>query len=214
MAKAELSEIHDHILRADVLKALGNIMYDMTKPSKEDATKWASPHIQQLRGKYTALEEFWLYIESQWLSKVHMWVVGFLNLPYAGHDTNAAIGNYHEYMKSVLKAERSRMTRRRVDWCIYALTGDVLHHYRYNALQKRHGFVDNKKNQDIVVASLLKARDIPDSDVTLPDVLGGTATMTSTTQRHIQYTVHNPDSDFGFCTCMHLQRGNICKHKV
>ena len=143
-----------------------------------------------------------------------MWVVGFRNLPYAGQDTNAAIENYHGYMKSVLKAERSRMTGRRVDWCIYALTGDVLHHYRYSALRKRHGFVDNKKKQDIVVASLLKARDIPDSDVTLPDVSGGTAMVTSTTQRHIQYTVHNPDSDFGFCTCMHSQRGNICKHQV
>ena len=73
-----------------------------------------------------------------------MWIVGFKNLLYRGRDTNAAIESYHSYMKSVLKAERSRMTGRRMDWCIHALIRDVYTHYWYQRFWKDHGFVDNR----------------------------------------------------------------------
>ena len=57
------------------------------------------------------------------------------------------------------------MTGRSVDWCITALTEDVLDHYQYKDLRKEKGFVDNKKMQDCVVESILKARAIPDDDI-------------------------------------------------
>jgi hypothetical protein len=138
-----------------------------------------------------------------------MWVLGFRNLNYCGQDTNAAIEGYHGFAKSILKSERSRMIGRRVDWCITALTEDVLDHY-----WKEKGFVDNKKMQDCVVESILKARAIPDDDVTLPIIDGDTALVTSTEHRHLRYTVHNPGSEWGVCNCVWAQRGNICKHHV
>jgi hypothetical protein len=153
-------------------------------------------------------------MKEQWQEKAHMWVVGFRKLDYCGQDTNAAIEGYHGFAKSILKSERSRMTGRRVDWCITALTEDVLDHYWYKDLRKEKGFVDNKKMQDTVVDSILKARQIPDIDVTLPKTDGDTAFVTSTTHRHLRYTVHNPGSEWGVCNCVWEQRGNICKHHV
>jgi hypothetical protein len=39
-------------------------------------------------------------MEENWPHKIHMWVVGFQNLPYLGQDTNAAIESYHGTLKS------------------------------------------------------------------------------------------------------------------
>ncbi|KAG0554069.1 hypothetical protein KC19_12G059900 [Ceratodon purpureus] len=38
--------------------------------------------------------------------------------------------------------------------------------------------------------------------------------VTSTSHRHLRYTVHNPGSEWGLCTCVWAQRGNMCKHHV
>ena len=92
-----------------------------------------------------------------------MWVVGFRNLPYARQDTNVAINSYHNYMKSTLKVERSRMTRQRVDWCIQALTGDGLIYYWYLALRKKYDFVENRKKCAIIAFAFILARDISDT---------------------------------------------------
>ena len=196
------------------MRELGLMMYDRTSRPGEEGKEWARNRILELEKKYPKENEFWQYMKEQWLDKAHMWVVGFRNLKYCGQDTNAAIEGYHGFAKSILKSERSRMTGRRVDWCITALTEDVLDHYWYKDLRKEKGFVDNKKQQDTVVNSILKARLIPDSDVTLPESDGGFALVTSTSHRHLRYTVHNPDSEWGVCNCVWAQRGNMCKHHV
>ena len=153
-------------------------------------------------------------MKEQWLEKAHMWVVGFRRLDNCSQDTNVVIERYHGFAKSILKSERSRMTGQRVDWCITALTEDVLDHYWYKDLRKEKGFVDNKKMHDTVVGSILKARKIPDIDVTLPDKDGDTALVTSTKHQHLRYAVHNPGSEWGVCNYVWAQRGNICKHHV
>ena len=200
--------------RAAILKELGAIMYDRSAPEGPEGKDWAKERIEELRKKYPQEEEFWEYMENHWLDKVHMWVVGFRKLKYCGQDTNAAIEGYHGFSKSILKSERSRMTGRRVDWCITALTEDVLDHYWYKDLLKEKGFVFNKKIQDSVVNSILKARSIPDEDVTLPAMDEDVALVTSTDHRHLRYTVHNPGSEWGVCNCVWAQRGNLCKHHI
>ena len=196
------------------MKELGEIMYDRSSPPGAEGKDWAKKKLEELEKKYPKENEFWAYMKEQWLDKVHMWVVGFRNLNYCGQDTNAAIEGYHGFAKSILKSERSRMTGRRVDWCITALTEDVVDHYWYKDLRKEKGFVDNKKMQDTVVDSILKARNIPDTDVTLPVEEGDTAMVTSTSHPHMRYTVYNPGSEWGVCNCIWAQRGNMCKHHV
>jgi hypothetical protein len=63
-----------------------------------------------------------------------MWVVGNRNLPYAWHDNNVAIGNYHANLKAILCSSKGRFHGRRVDWAIHELVGDVLVHYWYQSL--------------------------------------------------------------------------------
>lgn len=166
--------------RAAILKELGMLMYDRSSPPGEEGKAWAQQRIEELAKKYPGGVHLWDYIRTQWIDKVHMWVVGFRNLSYCGQDTNAAIEGYHGFAKSILKSKRSIMTGRRMDWCIAALTEDVLDHNWYKDIRKEKGFVDNKKMQDCVVESILKARAIPDDDVTLPVIGGDTALVTST----------------------------------
>jgi hypothetical protein len=73
-----------------------------------------------------------------------MWVVGYHNLPYARQDTTATIENYHPNLKATFHSSKG-FHGRQVDRAIHALVGDVLTHYWYNALQKSHVFVINKK---------------------------------------------------------------------
>ena len=132
-------------------------------------------------------------------------------MSYCGQDTNTAIKGYHGFAKPILKSKRSRITGRRVDWCITALTEDVLDHYWYKDLREEKGIVDNKKMQDCFVESILKARAIPNEDVTLPVNDGDIALITSTKHCDLHYTVHNPGSKWGVNNCVW---GNMCKHHV
>ena len=168
------------------------MMYDKTSPSGFESTSWAKDKLDELSNKYPEEKELWDYMQKQWQNKAHMWVVGYRNLPYAGQDTNSAIEQYHGFLKSMLKSERSRMVGRHVDWTITALTEEVHDHFWYKGLRKENGFVDNKKMQNATVTALMKARDIPDADVTLNVLPGNHALVTSAKHRHIRYIVHNP----------------------
>ena len=185
-----------------ILKDLASIMYNKTRPLGHTATTWVIQKLQHLERTYPRAVEFWEYVNLQWLPKVHMWVVGYRNMPYAGQDTNAAIELYHNYMKSILKVEKSRMTSIRVDWCIHDLTGDVYTHYWYSSLTKIHGFVENQKEHSITVSTLVLTWEIPDSNVSLLSANGGPAFVTFTTSRHVQYAIYN-HLLFATCTCVH-----------
>ena len=65
-----------------------------------------------------------------------------------------------------------------------------------------------------MVDSILKAREILDTNVTLPEIDGDTAIITSTTHCHMRYTVYNLGSKWNVCNCIWAQHGNMCKHHV
>jgi hypothetical protein len=60
-----------------------------------------------------------------------------------------------------LRASKSQLSGRLLDWCIHHLLEDVLPHYLYQSLRKNWGFVPNKKQERFVVNIVLCARDIP-----------------------------------------------------
>lgn len=115
--------------------------------------------------------DFWVYLRSQWLIKVPLWVVGYGDLSYAGQNTNATFENYHIYLKSVLKEERFCLAGRRLDWCIRKLSL-VSRHYRYQHFRMIYWFIDNSKKQAVAVGAIIKARENLDSDVSLPEYDG------------------------------------------
>lgn len=87
-------------------------------------------------------------------------------------------------------------------------------HYWYTSFRKEGGFVDNKKKHNIAVDAMLRARSIPDTDVTLPTYAGGPAFVTSQSYRHLRYVVYNPEIEMECCNYVHAQRRNICKHQI
>ena len=60
--------------------------------------------IGTLETHYPILCEFRKYVMTQWLFKVHMYMVGSHNMLYPGQDTNAIIESYPSFMKSIMKA--------------------------------------------------------------------------------------------------------------
>jgi hypothetical protein len=149
-----------------------------------------------------------------WLPKLSMWIMDNRHIPHAGQDTNAAIESYHSNMKGMLKASRSRLIGRRVDWLIHDLTHDVVKKYEYNHYLQENGFVSNKKAQCMVINSVMQTNKIPDSCVLLPSEGVGPAYMASAKRGHIKYAVYNPNTEWACCECMHAQKGNFCKHQI
>jgi hypothetical protein len=146
------------------------------------------------------------------LPKIAMWVIGNCNLPYVGQHTNVVIENYHANLKATLRSSKGMFHGRWIDWAIYALVGDVLIHYWYNALWQSHGFVINKKQIFFVINVVIKAKMIPDSCVTLPSTPFGVALVMSKKHPPNKYWVHNPKSKWASCDYPWAQHGNICKH--
>ena len=212
--KQAVAKIKDHAIRAGVLKGLGRIMYDTKCPPGDEMGPWALRQLNALEDSFPIVNNFWAYFNKQWADKTHMWVVGHRNLPYAGQDTNAAIESYHSNLKATLRAAKGRAHGRRLDWVIYELTEEILSHYWYQAMRKQHGFVPNLKQEQFVINAVLKAREIPDSCVTLPIADDGPAIVTSKTNASKLYSVYNPDCEWGSCDCLWALKGNICKHQI
>jgi hypothetical protein len=212
--KQAVAKIKDHAVRAGVLKGLGRIMYDTKCPHGDDMGPWAIRQLNALRESFPIVSNFWAYFDKQWADKTQMWVVGHRNLPYAGQDTNAAIESYHSNLKATLRASKGRAHGRRLDWVIYELTEDILSHYWYQAMRKQHGFVPNLKQEQFIINAVLKAREIPDSCVTLPIATEGPALVSSRNNAEKLYTVYNPDCEWGCCDCLWAMKGNICKHQI
>lgn len=105
-----------------------------------------------------------------------MWVVDCCNLSYAGQDINTAIKGHYGNVKCVLKAKRCRLAGRRVDWIVKMMVKIATRHLDFC---KMYGFVDNQKKHDFLVSYIIKARDILDADVTLPQFEGGLVLVTS-----------------------------------
>jgi len=81
-------------------------------------------------------------------------------------------------------------------------------------MRKQHGFVPNLKHEQFVINAVLKAREIPDSCVTLPIADDGPALVTSKNNASKLYFVYNPDCEWGCCDCVWALKGNICKHQI
>ena len=143
--KQSCAKITSPILRATVLEEMGSVMYVREGPRGADVEPWAMVKIMHLTKKYLLATDFWCYVEDQWLFWAHMWVVGYMELPYAGQDTNTAIEGYHSTLKATLKSRKCHMLGRRVDWLIHELTGEVWTHFWYQCLRKRFEFVINKR---------------------------------------------------------------------
>ena len=96
---------------------------------------------------------------------------------------------------------------RRMDWLIYHLTGDVLTHYWYNVQCKTFGFIRNKNQEGIVASAIIRANDIPDTNVLIcedEDV----AYVGSVNNHPKVWTIKCPNSEWALCDLSRRQTGH------
>jgi hypothetical protein len=101
-----------------------------------------------------------------------------------------------------------------MDWLIYHLTRDVLHHYWYAVQCKLYGYIRNKNAEWVATSAVLRARDIPDHFVKLYHGDQDIAQVISVSSYPTIYTVLAPGEEYAQCNCVWAEHGNICKHAV
>ena len=96
----------------------------------------------------------------------------------------------------------------RVDLLIHELNEETLTHFLYQSLRKQFGFVINKRHEYIVVEALLKARNIPNANVTLFIEDKALAIVRSCNKPHMVYksSILYPN---GFPTLVRMLSGDI-----
>ena len=100
-----------------------------------------------------------------------------------------------------------------MEMLIYHLTGDVLTHYWYSVQCKAFGFIRNKKQKGIVALAIIRANDIPDTNVLIcmdEDV----AYVGSVNNRPKVWTIKCPNSEWAQCDCPVANEGMICNHTI
>ena len=199
--------------RTTVLQMLGDIMYGKGCSVDDDPVDWALHQLDRISNSRPLSTAFMKYMDENWRAKTPMWCVGARRIPHAGQNTNAAIESYHCNLKSVLNSAKERFVGRRMDWLIYHLTGDVLTHYWYSVQCKAFGFIRNRKQEGIVASAIIRANDIPDTNVLIcedEDV----AYVGSVNNRPKVWTVKSPNSEWAQCDCPAAKEGMICKHCI
>jgi hypothetical protein len=195
-------KIKDVVVWAKVLKNMGRIMHDIVQPDGKTPLDFAKEELQKLMEMILDVQTYWSYVISKWVPKCEMWVMGNQNLPYASHDTNAAIESYHANLKAILRVTKSRLCGRWVAWCRHQLLGDVLLHYWYQSLRKNWGFVPNKKQEQFVINIVLHARDIPNSCLTFPKDNGGYVIVIFWKHEYVNYKAYNLEFEWVYCECL------------
>lgn len=212
-AENAVKKISNAAERTTVLQMLGDIMYGKGCNVDDDPVDWALSQLDSISNSRPLATSFMKYMNEVWRAKTPMWCVGARRIPHAGQNTNAAIESYHCNLKSVLNSAKERFVGRRMDWLIYHLTGDVLTHYWYSVQCKAFGFIRNRKQEGIVASAIIRANDIPDTNVLIcedEDV----AFVGSVNNRPKVWTVKCPNSEWAQCDCPVANEGMICKHTI
>jgi hypothetical protein len=88
-----------------------------------------------------------------------------------------------------------------LDWLIFHLVGNVFIPYWYSVQCKLFGYVRNKKQEGIVASTLLRVRDIPNSNVLLCLDEEDIAYVTSINHTPKVWTIHIPSYEWAQCDC-------------
>ncbi len=119
------------------------------------------------------------------MHKTTMWCVGNCKIPHARQDTDVAMESFHNNMKQIFMSFREWFTRCRLDWLIFHLVGNVFTHYWYDVQCKLFRYVRRKK-KGIVASTVLRVRDILDSNV-CQVLMGRTLHMLHPSTTHPKY---------------------------
>ncbi|BBN19715.1 hypothetical protein MPTK1_8g13000 [Marchantia polymorpha subsp. ruderalis] len=201
--------------RALMFRKLGEIMYLSNAQSLSlcNMETHALKQVDMFMEFFSQETEFISYFQETWLPKIGVWIKAAQNLAHTNQDINCAIETYHWNFKARLRQEVKTLEGRRIDWFIHKLVKDVDSHFWFMDFSKRWGL---STAEDITSEStVLQAASIPDSNVSVPlEHEKVAATVISTKDPSVRYTVYNPDTEWACCDCEWARRGNMCKHQV
>ncbi|KAL3699403.1 hypothetical protein R1sor_017425 [Riccia sorocarpa] len=201
--------------RAIMFQKLGEIMYLSSTQSLSlcSMETHALKQVDMFLESFYQEKDFISYFRDTWLPKIGMWIKAAQNLAHTNQDINCAMETYHWNFKSRLRQEVKVLEGRRIDWFIHKLVKDVDSHFWYMDFCRRW---DLSNSEDMVSEStVLQAASIPDSSVTFSlEHENITATVISTRDPSVRYTVYNSDTEWACCDCEWARRGNMCKHQV
>jgi hypothetical protein len=129
-----------------------------------DLVLWVQLQVDIMATKLPNASWFIEYLKNHWMHKTTMWCVGNCKIPHARQDTDVAMESFHNNMKQIFMSFREWFTRCRLDWLIFHLVGNVFTHYWYDVQCKLFRYVRRKK-KGIVASTVLRVRDILDSNV-------------------------------------------------
>eukprot|EP01018_Ginkgo_biloba_P015870 Gb_38240 [translate_table: standard] len=92
-------KFHDYLVRREMFKDLGDIMYNQYHATNIMET------IECFMHKYQDQIEFLDYFRKRWMHRIDMWVKAMRRLPHSNQETNGAIEAYHGTLKDRLSRE-------------------------------------------------------------------------------------------------------------
>eukprot|EP01018_Ginkgo_biloba_P018772 Gb_32191 [translate_table: standard] len=114
---------HDYLVRREMFKDLGDIMYNQSHATNIMET------IECFMHKYRDQTEFLDYFRKRWMHRIDMWVKAMQRLPHSNQETNGAIEAYHGMLKDRLSREARTGSSRRLDWLVHVLSTRVHAYY-------------------------------------------------------------------------------------
>ncbi|CAM6098660.1 unnamed protein product [Calypogeia fissa] len=185
---------------------LGEIMYEINK----------DPVVESIRFMLywgDTQPVFVEYYKTFWHTKITKWVVNLRRFKHANQNTNGAIERGHNTLKGHLRLEKTSKVGRKIVWLVEQLVHQLEHYYWCMSCMKWQGRVRNRKIEDIIWKAILKARTIPDQDVTFEED-GNIALVRSQKNPENWHAVEGWAGNACVCTCGSSVQGNTCKHQI
>ncbi|KAL3693904.1 hypothetical protein R1sor_007555 [Riccia sorocarpa] len=152
------STVKDPFQKAEMNRALGNIMY-----CSQEEDPWVLS--EQFMVKWKDETSFMQYYEKIWHSRIERWAKGFRSYAHGNQDSQGSIERWHATLKQYLRGSRKEKSSRRVVWLITQLTDSFEPFYYCTSELKRQGHIRNRIVTKHVKAAIRLARDIPDCNV-------------------------------------------------
>eukprot|EP01018_Ginkgo_biloba_P029618 Gb_01439 [translate_table: standard] len=126
---------HDYMVRREMFKDLGDIMYNQSHATNIMET------IECFMHKYRDQTEFLDYFRKRWMHRIDMRVKAMWRLPHSNQEKNGAIEAYHGTWKYRLSRGTNMLVD--LDWLVHFLSTRVHAYYLFGQYRKSNGFVQN-----------------------------------------------------------------------
>ncbi|KAL3701153.1 hypothetical protein R1sor_019175 [Riccia sorocarpa] len=186
------AKVKDPFKKAEINKELGQIMYTTNEG------------------------QFRSYYRTHWHPRIDRWAKVYRQYQHNNQESQGGIERWHSTLKAHLRCSRRGKSGRKIFWLVRMLTETVETFFWCASELKRQGRLRNNIVGRLVLASIIKAKDMPDSNVLDQSTVDGkeVAWVRSGSDPSRIHEVVGWNSDKGGCSCGWAVQGNVCKHQI